>query len=257
MKKIVVTNDDGLFSPGLHLLYEAVRGFGEVYVVAPMESRSAIGLGLTLHKPIRVSEVIVNGIRAYGINGTPSDAVHVAYDVVVGEFDLLLSGVNVGANLSLQDILASGTLGAAFEAAFMGIPAIAFSADVPDEKQFLDERYRRYLVESIRAIVEFFVEEGFPRGVDVVSVNFPRTISYKLRVVPPAKRRWKQKLDKRVDPRGRVYYWLYGEQLEPEPGTDVYTVLVEKHIAITPLTLSLTSPRVELRIPEEIMPGEK
>lgn len=239
MTKIVVTNDDGVYSPGLHLLYEAVKELGEVFIVAPVEPKSAVGLGLTLHKPIRIDEIIINGVKAYGINGTPSDAVHVAREVVVGDIDLLVSGVNIGDNTSMQNILASGTVGAAAEAALMGIPAIAFSADVSGPEQFLDKNYRKLLLKTIEFIVRYMLEKGFPENVDVISVNFPRKFRGIVRVVPPARLRWWEKLEERIDPRGKPYYWLYGEPVSPEPGTDVYVVHVEKGIAITPLYLDL------------------
>ena len=240
MKKIVVVNDDGVHSPGLWVLYEAVRGLGEVFIVTPLEPRSAIGLGLTLHKPIRVEEIVINGVKVYGINGTPSDAIHIARDVVVGNFDLLVSGVNIGANISMQEILASGTLGAAFEAAFTGIPAIAFSADVSDPKYFLNRNYRKLLINSIKSITKYLVDHGFPENVDVINVNFPKEFRGIIRITRPARIRWKQCLEKRIDPRGKSYYWLYGEYIEPEPDTDAYVVLVEKGISITPLCLDLS-----------------
>jgi len=240
LKKIVVVNDDGIHSPGLWVLYEAVKELGEIFIVTPLEPKSAIGLGLTLHKPIRIEEVVINGVRVYGINGTPSDAIHIARDVIVGNFDLLVSGVNIGANISMQDILASGTLGATFEAAFLGIPAIAFSADVPDSKRFLNENYRKLLINAIKSIVKYLVDNGFPENIDVINVNFPKEFRGIIRIARPARIRWRQCLEKRIDPRGRSYYWLYGEYIEPEPDTDAYVVLVEKGISITPLRLDLS-----------------
>ena len=257
MVKIVVTNDDGIYSPGLHLLYDAVKDLGEAYIVAPTEPKSAVGLGLTLHKPIRVEKIIVDGIEAYGINGTPSDAVHVAREVVVKNVDLLVSGVNIGDNTSMQNILASGTVGAAAEAALMGIPAIAFSADVRDAEEFHREGYRRLLVKAIKTIVSIIIEKGFPKDIDVISVNFPREYHGVVRVVPAARLRWNERLEERIDPRGKPYYWLYGEPVNPEPNTDVYVVHVEKGIAITPLVLDLSAknhkPYQELNTIAEIL----
>ncbi len=239
--KIVVTNDDGIFSPGLRILYEAVRDLGEVYIVSPIFPKSAVGLGLTLHKPIRIEEHSMGGTRIYGINGTPSDAVHVAREVVVKEIDLLVSGINIGDNTSMQTILASGTVGAAAEAALMGIPAIAFSADVSEAKEMEREGYREFLIEGVKNVVKYVLEKGFPQNTDVINVNFPKEFSGVVRVVPAARIRWLEKLEKRVDPRGMEYYWLYGTPAEPEENTDVYVIKKEKGIAITPLVLDMSA----------------
>jgi len=245
LTSIVVTNDDGVYSPGLHLLYEGVRDLGDVFIVAPVEPKSAVGLGLTLHKPIRVEEMVVNGLRIYGINGTPSDAVHVAHEMIAGDISLLASGVNIGDNTSVQNILASGTIGAAAEAALAGVKAIAFSADVSHPEQFKEDGYRRALLAAIKTVARYVLEHGLPEDVDVISVNFPRQVRGGVRVVPPARLRWWEKLDRRVDPRGRPYFWLYGEPVSPEPNTDVYVVHVEGGVAITPLKLDLGARRIE------------
>ncbi len=240
-RKIVVTNDDGIFSPGLRILYEAVKDLGEVYVVAPIFPKSAVGLGLTLHKPIRIEEHFIGGMKIYGINGTPSDAVHVAREVVVKQIDLLVSGVNIGDNTSMQTILASGTVGAAAEAALMGIPAIAFSADVSEAKEMEEESYREFLIAGIKNVVEYILKNGFPQNTDVINVNFPRSFSGVVRVVPAARIRWLEKLERRKDPRGMEYYWLYGTPAEPEENTDVYVIKKERGIAITPLVLDMSA----------------
>jgi len=241
--KIILTNDDGIFSPGLRVLYEAVKDLGEIYIVAPSEPKSAVGLGITLHKPIRVNEVTLWGkTRGFAINGTPSDSIHVAREVVVKDsIDLVLSGVNIGDNTSMQTILSSGTLGAASEASLMGIKSIAFSANVQSGEEFYKEEYSSIIKKTIRVIVSYVLEQGFPKGVDVISVNFPDEIKSGAYVVPAARLRWWEKLEERKDPRGVPYYWLYGEPTEPEPDTDVYVVHVLKGIALTPLVLDMSA----------------
>ena len=234
--RIAVTNDDGVYSPGLLLLYEAVSSLGETVVIAPLEPRSAKGASLSLEEPIRLYELEVEGVHVYGISGSPSDAVHVARELL-GKVDVLVSGVNSGDNTSIQNILVSGTVGAAAEAALLGIPAVAFSADVEGPRQFLEDDYRRLVVRAARAVTRLVAEEGLPEGVDLLCVNFPREFRGIVKLAPPARLRWREKLEKRVDPRGRVYYWLYGEPMDPEPGTDVYVVHVEGGIAITPISL--------------------
>jgi len=236
--RIVVTNDDGLRSPGLRLLYEAVKGFGEAIIVAPLEQASARGGMLTLDEPIRVYEVDLGYAKAYGITGSPRDVVHVAREVLGGA-DVLVSGVNAGENTSIQNILVSGTVGAAAEAALFGMPAAAFSADVEGFDAFLREDYAMLVEAAVKAVVGYLLERSLPEGVDVLNVNIPRTFSGVVRVVPPARLRWVERLERRLDPRGKPYYWLYGEAVKPEPGTDSYVVFKEKGVALTPLSLSM------------------
>lgn len=239
--RIVVVNDDGIRSLGLKLLYESVKGLGEATIVTPMEPTTARGGTLTLDEPIGVYEVDLGYAVAYSITGSPRDSIHVAREVVLDSVDLLVAGVNVGENTSIQNILVSGTVGAATEAALFGIPAIAFSADVNEEDAFLDSGYATSISAVVRAVASYVMESGMPGGADILSVNLPRKFSGVVRVVPLARLRWLERLDRRVDPRGRPYFWLYGEAAEPEPGTDSYVVFVERGVAITPLKLDFAA----------------
>ncbi len=242
MVRILVTNDDGIHSPGLRLLYEAVKELGEAIVVAPETPKSSSGLGITLHKPLRINRVNLWGVELYSINGTSSDVIHVALNELARDVGLVVSGVNIGDNTSVQVILSSGTVGAAAQAALIGIPAIAFSAAVSDGEDLEDPAYAEALKALIRSMASFVLEHGMPRDVDVLNVNFPPEITGKtrVRVVKPARMRFTEYIEKRLDPRGRPYYWVYGEPVTPEPGTDVYTVIVEKDVAITPLSFNLS-----------------
>jgi 5'-nucleotidase len=134
MAKIIVTNDDGIHSPGIYVLAEAVNVFGNAYIVAPEKPKSATGLGMTLHKPLRVKRV-PGRKNTFSISGTPSDVIHIATNIITGPVDLVVSGVNIGYNTSIQVILSSGTIGAAAQAALMGIPAVAFSMAVNDGEE--------------------------------------------------------------------------------------------------------------------------
>lgn len=239
MAKILVTNDDGLYSPGLEILYKAVRELGEVYIVVPETPKSASGLGITLHKPLRVNRVKFLDTYAFLLNGTPSDVIYMALKVLAGPIDLVVSGVNIGDNTSIQVILSSGTVGAAAQASLEGIPAIAFSAAVKDGSAFATDNELAYTMETcIRALVKEVLEKGLPRGVDLLNVNFPDVPSKRFKLARPARVRFINIIEERKDPRGGTYYWLYGEPMEPEKGTDVYTVLIEKGIAVTPISLS-------------------
>ena len=239
--KILITNDDGPYSPGLRILYEAVKDFGEVTVIIPETPKSASGLGITLHKPIRIRRLNIFGFDTWLINGTPSDVIYLSITKITGKIDLVLSGINIGDNTSIQVILSSGTVGAAALAALEGIPAIAFSAAVETEDDFKNPELEESMKKCIRRIVKNIIEYGFPEDIDLVNINFPSVPTEEIVPVPPAKHRFISTVEERKDPRGRKYYWIYGESRSPEPGTDVYTVLVEKKIAISPLNLSLGS----------------
>jgi len=234
---VLVTNDDGPFSPGLWLLYDSIEELADVEIVVPETPKSASGLGITLHKPLRVSRIEIGGKQITTINGTPSDIVYVATSLKRRSFDLVISGVNIGDNTSIQVILSSGTIGAAIQAALLGLPAIAFSAEVRDPTQ-LEEPDMRYMIMSFaKKIVRRVLSKGLPRGVDILNVNFPSIPTNEVEVAAPAIRRFENKLVKRKDPRGLEYYWLYGLPVSPEEGTDVHSLLVKKRITITPISL--------------------
>jgi 5'-nucleotidase len=238
--RILVTNDDGIHSLGLRLLYQFTLGLGEVDVVAPESPKSATGLGITLYKPLRMNETDIYGFKVVATSGTPSDTVYLATLGLEKKYDLVLSGVNLGENTSLQVILSSGTLGAAFQEALLGIPAIAYSAHIEQRDEVLNDR-ETLRTAVVKATVEFVARRGMPTGVDVISVNFPRRLrrGVAARLVKAAKLRYAQQVERRTAPRGVSYFWLYGKDLEPERDTDVYVVLKERNIAVTALTLNL------------------
>lgn len=239
--RILVTNDDGIFSEGLWLLYESVRDLGEIIVIAPETSKTATGLSLTINEPLRLLEVEYRGIKVYLTNGSPCDAVNIARELF-SDIDLVVVGVNIGENTSLQNILASATVGAAFEAALHGIPGVAFSANVKRSEELLDPTYREIAMQVIKHLTLHVLKRGLPKDVDVLNVNFPNKLhrQVKVKLVPPARMRFIEKLEKRVDVRGREYYWLYGVEIEPTPNTDTYVVVYEGNIAVTPLSLNLS-----------------
>jgi len=237
--KILVTNDDGVYSLGLKLLYDAAKDLGQTVVFAPETPKSASGLGITLHKPLRVFKVKYWGVDIYLTNGTPSDIVYLALNEIAPKIDLVVSGVNVGDNTSVQVVLSSGTVGAASQAALLGIPAVAFSAAVEDSQEFEDPEYYERLLHYTRKIIKFVIDNKLPKGIDLLNVNYPRKItrSTEVKFAKMARIKFLQRVNVSYDPRGNKYYWMYGTMAEPEPGTDVYTVYVEGNIAITPISL--------------------
>lgn len=244
MVKILLTNDDGVRRPGLWLLHNTLLELGEVVVVAPESMRSATGMSLTLHKPLRIRRVTHQGFKAYSVSGTPSDCVILAVRRIMEERpDILVSGINEGENVSYQAIYGSGTVAAAIRAALLEIPSIAFSLSLPDKHPLDPSLLRARMAEATRiagAITRYILEKGLPEGVDYLNVNFPEDISSAtpIHITRVHTARYREVVDERRDPRNRLYYWIYGELLPREsfpPGTDVYSVFVEKAISISPM----------------------
>ncbi|MET1102052.1 MAG: 5'/3'-nucleotidase SurE [Pyrodictiaceae archaeon] len=247
MRRILITNDDGYISKGLYILYEAVKDLGEARIYSTELPRSAIAHTISFNKPLRLMKTTHLGYPVYVTDGSPIDSLYLAMAVHGFKPNIVLSGVNVGENLSLQHIFYSGTIAVAIEAALNNIPAIAFSADV----QSFDEFDNPVLASTIKNIAKNLtmkiLENGLPRGVDLLSVNFPskENIRNCIRVVRAATKRWRALFEQRLDTRGRPYYWLQTLPIKPEPGTDVYSVVVEGCVAVTPLSINLNS------VPEE------
>ncbi len=241
LKRILITNDDSYVSPGLYILYDAVKDLGEVLIFSTEYPRSVIGHTITISRPLRVYETEVHGYRVVLTDGTPIDVIHLAIEVLGYVPDLVLSGVNVGDNLTLQHIFYSGTVAAAIEASLLGIPAIAFSAQINSFNEFDDPKLREVITGFARKLVTGVLEKGWIPGIDVINVNFPNIKNYRncVRITKAAKLRWRAAYDRRVDPRMRPYYWLYTKPIEAGPGTDVYAVDVEGCISVTPLSIDL------------------
>ena len=239
--RILLTNDDGINAPGIHALKRALDPLGQVFMVAPERPRSASGHAITLHKPLRLDEVeLPDGSRAWATNGTPSDCVTLGFDVVMdGRVDLVFSGINAGPNLG-WDVTYSGTVSAAMEGAILGAPAAAISV-AGDRPPFEFEPAARFAARLAREITE--------RGLEpwtLLNVNVPPVPESEIRgvvVTHQGRRQYVDRIDKRTDPNGRLYYWLSGSLKENEPdlGSDVHAVL-ENRISVTPVHLDLTAP---------------
>ena len=240
MHHLLVTNDDGIGSPGLLALADALSALGQVTVVAPDRERSAVSHAITLHKPLRLepAAVPVEGVRAYLSNGTPADCVVLGkMELTPNHPDLVVAGINGGPNLG-NDVTYSGTVAAAMEGALIGAPAFALSVTGDHVRDFsFAARFARQLAERVLA-------RGLPAEV-FLNVNIPDLPPEEITGVELtrlARRRWDERLVKRQDPRGRAYYWQAGEPDHDGcgPGTDVAAVLAGR-ISITPAHLDLTS----------------
>jgi 5'-nucleotidase len=240
---ILVTNDDGVNAPGLFALVQEMRKLGEVTVLAPDHNWSASGHVKTMHRPMRVKEAhLPDGFHALASDGAPSDCVALAVLGVLSEkIDFVVSGINPHANLG-HDVTYSGTVTAAMEAAIWGLPAIAVSLDSPENH--LDELDYRPAARVARKVVERVNHYGLPKDV-LLNVNVPYLQDEEIKgykVTRQGLRVYRDQLDKRIDPRGRPYYWIGGEAPTgvPEEGTD-FGALAEGYVSITPIQLDMTA----------------
>lgn len=238
---ILITNDDGIRSTGLLELVKGLSSLGNVYVVAPDRERSGMGHAVTMHRPLRVTEVggIPGAVLAFQVDGTPADCIKLGLEMLVDHRpDLVVSGVNAGPNLG-TDVLYSGTVSAAVEALIMGIPALAISiADYSGT--WLNLKKAVTLTASTAREVQ---NKGLPKDT-LLNVNLPRVPGAEIRGIKITRvgiRRYRDFVEKRLDPWGRTYYWLTGEAIDLEEGLDSDTRAVKDGwISITPVRFQLT-----------------
>jgi 5'-nucleotidase len=248
-KLVMVTNDDSVQSNGIVELARAAARYAEAIIVAPEQPQSATALSLTFHKPLRVSRVRREKFECYAVSGSPGDCVMVGVNKVLPRKpDLVVSGINIGDNNTFQDILASGTVAAALEAAITGIPAIAFSMEVSGESMFAleyDQPDFRNAGIIAGEIIRDVLENGMPEGAEILNVNFPLKVQpwTPIKLTEVGRRKYTDKVMERRDPRGRPYYWLFGDKLTSFPErTDAEAVVVKKQVSITPLVLRMSGP---------------
>lgn len=251
MKSILLTNDDEVYSAGIRAAYDSVKDLGEVTVCAPSMQQSGVGRSISIFEPLRINEVHINDMDVHAIGGTPTDSVILGLFAVMKEMpDLILSGFNIGENISTDTITTSGTIGAALEGASYGIPAIAASIEVNDEKDKFDDNWEYAYdfeigVKIIKKICENVLKFGLPEKVDLLNVNIPHGVEMDtdIEITRLARKVFRTAVEERHDPRGKPYYWIAGELiLEEEEGTDVNALSQKGHISVTPISLDCTSP---------------
>jgi 5'-nucleotidase len=260
--RILITNDDGVNSSGLLAASEAAAGLGDVTIVAPATQQSAVGRSMTLFEPLRIAKTRVNGITAYSVNGTPTDSVIIGMFVVLKEKPgLVISGFNIGENLTTEAATTSGTIGAALEAAGQGVPAIAASIRVMDEgDKFMDTDFKRdysVAIDVVRRLAGCVLAGALPKGIDVLNVNIPSSAKPDTEIVVTrlARKMYNTRVHHRQDPRGRSYYWIDGTVVEDaEEGTDLHTVMKKNKISVTPLTTDMTA-AVDYTALEKLLAG--
>lgn len=236
--RILVSNDDGVHAPGIHALATEMTSMGEVIVVAPDRNRSGASNSLTLSRPLSVRQ-LENGYHS--VDGTPTDCVHLSLTGYIDEkIDMVVSGINEGANLG-DDILYSGTVAAAMEGRFLGLPAIAFSMVGHKIKHYqTGARIAGELVKKLR-------DDHLPANT-ILNVNIPDIPFEQIRGIEVTRLGTRHSAEpsiKMQDPRGRSIYWVGppGEEADAGPGTDFYAV--NNHfVSITPLQLDMTDYKV-------------
>jgi 5'-nucleotidase len=244
--RILITNDDGVESRGLLALKLALDPIGETTVVAPDTNQSAVGHTKTLMRPLRVRErTLADGSTAYSVDGSPTDAVSLAFLGHFGHgFDLVASGINYGANLG-DDITYSGTVSAAMEAVINGCPAFAISQEYYEHPDF------SLAALVARVVARNLLEHGLSRG-ELINVNVPAVAIEEcggIEITRLGKRVYQDELVERLDPRGIPYFWIGGPPPSglAVPGTDFHAV-VHRRVSITPIHLDLTGRRLLKRL---------
>ncbi len=231
--RLLLSNDDGISSEGLRALEEALAPLGTVYVVAPDREQSA---ALTLHRPLRVERL---GERRYCVDGTPTDCINLAVNGLLRSErpDYIVSGINYGSNLG-DDVTYSGTVSAAMEGTLLGIPSIAISLAGRDRFDF--STAAAFAAELLRALRGRRLPRDTFLNVNVPAL--PRELIKGVRLTRLGKRRYGDVIVEKVDPRGKKYYWIGGDEVGfvEDEGTD-FSAIAQGMISVTPLHLDLTN----------------
>ena len=238
---IFITNDDGITAPGIANLIQIAKEFGDLCIIAPDKPQSGMGHAITINSSLRLHPTsYYQSVNEYACSGTPVDCVKLAINQILHRKpDLILSGINHGSNLSIN-VIYSGTMSAAVEAAVEGVPSIGFSlCDYAHEADFTQAK------EFIRKIIKQTLESGLPKGV-CLNVNIPKLKSDELKGIKVCRQSnamWIEEFDERKDPYGRPYYWLTGtfKNFEPESkDTDVYAT-ENGFISVVPVHADMTA----------------
>lgn len=238
---ILVTNDDGIYSPGIKCLTDIAKKFGDLIVVAPDKPQSGMGHAITINATLRIQKTSYHqAVQEYACSGTPVDCVKMAVNHILKKRpDLILSGINHGSNSSIN-VIYSGTMSAAIEGALEGTPSIGFSlCDYSMEADFTQTE------PFVSKIIEQVIRNGLPKGV-CLNVNLPKLKADEIKgikLVRQAKANWVERFEERKDPYGRDYYWLTGEfvNFEPEANDTDEWALAEGYVSVVPTQADLTA----------------
>ena len=235
---ILVTNDDGIFAPGIYALWEAMQEIGEVTVVAPDTEKSAVGHAITITDPIRVQQIHrKNGFEGFAVKGTPADCVKIAgRSLMKTPPDIVVSGINSGANVG-SNVIYSGTVSAATEGTILGIPSVAISLNsIKGGDMTASQKVAVTVVKKV-------LENGLPSGI-LLNVNVPNISEKSIkgyRITKQGKVVFKDRFEKREDPRGKLYYWMKGEIINDNNSETDGFAIQNKFVSITPIHYQLTA----------------
>jgi len=237
---VLLTNDDGVFAPGIKKLYESLKHECDLYVVAPDSEQSATGHGITLTAPLRVvgENIYCDGGKAFAVNGTPVDCVKLAVKNLLDlKIDLVVSGINLGENTGCN-LIYSGTVSAAIEGYILGIPAIAVSLTTYVNPDF------SYAAELIAKIVKLYKNKEIDLSGMLLNINVPSVPKKEIKgilLTTQGKTPFVEEFKQRTDPSGRSYFWLAGKKLNIEDNvkTDEGAIL-NNYVSITPLQYDMT-----------------
>ena len=244
---ILITNDDGITAPGIRNLVEAVKDLGKIIVVAPDKAQSGMGHAITIGYPLRMNKVETFGdIEAWQVSGTPVDCVKLAVDKILhGKPDLCLSGINHGANHSIN-VIYSGTMSAAMEASIESIPSIGFSLlDYSYEADFTTARH--YVRQIVSSLISKKLDKHFLLNVNIPSIALELVKGVK--VCRQAYAKYEEDFEERKDPSGKRYFWLTGEFLNFDKGkdTDVWA-LQNNYVSVVPVQFDLTNYKIKSQL---------
>ena len=237
--KILVTNDDGIYSSGIYALWDVAKEFGDVTLVAPDTQKSAVGHGITITNPLYITEIDQgNGFKGFAISGTPADCVKIGIKKIMSSKpDIVLSGINIGSNLG-NNIIYSGTVAAAIEGAVAGIPSIAFSVDSFNPNSFETSKA------VVRKVINLYLDNSPPIGT-ILNVNVPHCSLVDLKgykVTIQGKQYFDDNFDERTDPRGRKYYWMIGEMVDNDKTLDCDGIAIDNNYAsVTPINFEMSN----------------
>jgi 5'-nucleotidase len=238
---VLISNDDGIDSPGIHALVQQIKKVAHTAVVAPDKQQSAVGHAITVGYPLRSSKFFKNGkFFGHAVEGTPADAVKLAVRSILSEKpDMLISGINHGSNTAIS-VIYSGTVSAATEGTVLGIPSVAISLTTYGKPDFT------YAAKFARKLVVYLSKKSLPEGT-LLNVNVPSVPESKIRgvlVTKQGKSKWQDVFEVRRDPNNKEYFWLAGDllQLDHEADTDQVAIL-KNYVSITPIHYDLTDYR--------------
>ena len=248
---ILIVNDDGIQSPGIEALAQAMKSIGSITIVAPDQEQSAKSHSITLNDPIRLKSVnIKSNLKGWSVKGTPVDCAKIALkSLFIKKPDLLISGINLGSNLG-KNLIYSGTISAAYEGAILGIPSAAISLDSFQAKEFTAAK------QVSISIATYLLKNKLPKGT-MLNVNVPYIQKNEIKgflMTKQGRSSFIDTFERRVDPRGQSYFWIKGKIRNTDPSIEFDGEAVTNgYVSITPIDFDLTNNRLINKLKKELI----